>query len=59
MINWTYMWFKQTGPLTMEEITEVFTDMILRAIVTEQAMEEATQFMVQNKPAVDTGFINL
>jgi len=47
MINWTYKWYKQTGPLTMEEITEVFTDMVLRAIVTEQAMEEATQFMVK------------
>lgn len=59
MINWTYMWFKQTGPLTMEEITEVFTDMILRAIVTEQAMEEATQFMVKVKPEENAGFINL
>ncbi len=58
MINWTYKWFKQTGPLTMEEITEVFTDMILRAIVTEQAMEEAIQFMVKVKPATETGFIN-
>lgn len=47
MINWTYKWYKQTGPLTMEEITEVFTDMVLRAIVTEQAMEEAKQFMVK------------
>jgi len=33
--------------------------MVLRAIVTEQAMEEVTQFLVQKKPAVDTGFINL
>ncbi|POZ58234.1 HTH-type transcriptional repressor KstR2 [Lysinibacillus sphaericus] len=59
MINWTYMWFKQTGPLTMEEITEVFTDMILRAIVTDQAMEEATQFMVKMKPEEQAGFINV
>ncbi|MEB2302746.1 TetR/AcrR family transcriptional regulator [Lysinibacillus xylanilyticus] len=58
MINWTYKWFKQSGPLTMEEITEVFTDMILRAIVTEQAMDEAVQFMVKGKPGVETGFIN-
>ncbi len=58
MINWTYKWFKQTGPLTMEEITEVFTDMILRAIVTEQALEEAIQFMVMVRPATETGFIN-
>lgn len=57
MINWTYKWYKQTGPLTMEEITEVFTDMILRSIVTEQAREEATQFMLTMKPALETGFI--
>ena len=23
MINWTYKWFKQSGPLTMEQITDV------------------------------------
>jgi|GEM_PF-4165413 len=33
--------------------------MILRAIVTEQAMEEATQFMVKEKPEEIAGFINL
>ncbi|MEE3807724.1 TetR/AcrR family transcriptional regulator [Lysinibacillus fusiformis] len=47
MINWTYKWFKQSGPLTMEQITDVFTDMVLRAIVTEQAMDEAKQFMIK------------
>ncbi|ACA38509.1 TetR family transcriptional regulator [Lysinibacillus sphaericus CBAM5] len=47
MINWTYKWFKQSGPLTMVQITDVFTDMVLRAIVTEQAMEEAKQFMIK------------
>lgn len=58
MINWTYKWYKQTGPLTMEEITEIFTDMILRSLVTEQAMEEAIQFMLTTKPVIETGFIN-
>lgn len=58
MINWTYKWFKQSGPLTMEEITKVFTDMVLRSIVTDQAREEAAQFMLTMKPATETGFIN-
>jgi len=31
----------------MEQITDVFTDMVLRAIVTEQAMDEAKQFMIK------------
>lgn len=58
MINWTYKWYKQSGPLTMMEITDVFTDMILRSIVTEQAREEATQFMLHAKPVIGTGLIN-
>ncbi|MFC5560325.1 TetR/AcrR family transcriptional regulator [Ureibacillus thermophilus] len=43
MINWTYKWFKQDGPLSMEEITAIFKDLILRSIVTEQGLEEAKQ----------------
>lgn len=58
MINWTYKWYKQSGPLTMTEITDVFTDMILRSIVTDQARKEATQFMLQAKPVIGTGLIN-
>lgn len=41
MINWTYKWFKQDGPLTMEEITGVFKDLILHSIVTEKGYDEA------------------
>lgn len=58
MINWTYKWYKQSGPLTMDEITVVFTDMVLRSIVTEQARQEATQFMLKMRPEIETGFIN-
>lgn len=43
MINWTYKWFKQNGPLTMEQIAEIFKDLILRSIVTETGFEEARQ----------------
>ncbi|MFC5542420.1 MAG: TetR/AcrR family transcriptional regulator [Bacilli bacterium] len=43
MVNWTYKWFKQDGPLTMEEITAIFKDMIIRSIVTEQGLQEAEQ----------------
>ena len=41
MVNWTYKWFKQDGPMTMEEITAVFRDMILHSITTEQGLLEA------------------
>ncbi len=43
MINWTYKWFKQDGPMTMEEITAIFKDLILLSIVTEQGLVEAKQ----------------
>lgn len=43
MINWTYRWFKQDGPLTIEEIAAIFKDLIFRAIVTEQGLQEANQ----------------
>lgn len=43
MINWTYKWFKQDGPMTMKEITAIFKDLILRSIVSEQGLVEAKQ----------------
>lgn len=44
MVNWTYKWFNQQGPMAMEQITEVFTDMVLHALTTERGLEEARAF---------------
>lgn len=44
MINWTYKWYKQSGPLSMQNITEVFRDMILHSLATNKGIEEATHF---------------
>ncbi|TQE90516.1 TetR/AcrR family transcriptional regulator [Ureibacillus terrenus] len=41
MVNWTYKWYKQEGPLTIEEIAAIFKDMIFRSIVTPQGYSEA------------------
>lgn len=41
MINWTYKWYKSDGPLTMEQITAVFKDLIFRSLATERGIEEA------------------
>lgn len=37
MVNWTYKWFKPNGPMTIEEIAKIFTDLILHALLTDQA----------------------
>ena len=41
IVNWTYKWYRQSGSLTMEQITLHFNDLILRGILTEQGIQEA------------------
>lgn len=41
MINWTYKWYKSDGPLSMEQITEVFKDLIFHSLTTEKGFKEA------------------
>lgn len=54
MINWTYKWFNQDGPLSMESIAQIFNDLMLNSLLTEQGMrqEEAQMFLLkkQNTP---------
>ncbi len=45
MINWTYKWFDQKGPLTMEEIADIFKDLILHSLITEQGKPEAVKLV--------------
>lgn len=40
MVNWTYKWYRQDGPLSMAQITEYFNDVILRGIVTPQGLQQ-------------------
>lgn len=37
MVNWTYKWFNPNGPMTIEEIAKIFTDLILHSLLTDQA----------------------
>lgn len=41
MINWTYKWFDQNGPLSMEAIADIFKDFVLHALITEAGKQEA------------------
>jgi TetR/AcrR family transcriptional regulator, cholesterol catabolism regulator len=36
-VNWTYKWYKKDGSKTIEEISDIFTDIILQGILTEKA----------------------
>ncbi|WP_174613460.1 TetR/AcrR family transcriptional regulator [Virgibacillus ihumii] len=33
MVNWTYKWYKRSGPKSIDEIGNIFVDFILRAIL--------------------------
>lgn len=32
MVNWTYMWYKPSGDKTIDEIADIFVDLILHAV---------------------------
>lgn len=42
MVNWTYKWYKKGGRKTIDEIADIFTDLILHSILTNDAKENPT-----------------
>jgi TetR/AcrR family transcriptional regulator, cholesterol catabolism regulator len=40
MVNWTYKWYQKGGSKTIEEIANIFSDIILHGILTESAKEK-------------------
>lgn len=38
MINWTYKWYKQSGDKSIEEISDIFIDLILHAVLEEHML---------------------
>lgn len=52
MINWSYKWYKRDGLLSIEEIGDIFTDLILHSLATEKGLIEANehnQLLVEKK----------
>ncbi len=51
MINWTYKWYRKDGEMSINEITDVFTDLIIHSIVHEDRREneQVTQFFIKNR----------
>ncbi len=51
MINWTYRWYKTDGKYSIEEIADIFADLIMNAAMTEQAKQRSVyaRFFLKNK----------
>ena len=51
MINWTYKWFNQEGPLSIESIALVFNDLIVHSLITEKCLqnEEIQKYLLKNR----------
>jgi TetR/AcrR family transcriptional regulator, cholesterol catabolism regulator len=39
MINWTYTWYKEKGTYSLQDISSIFADFILNAVLTKDALE--------------------
>lgn len=50
MINWTYKWYKQTGNRTIDEIADIYIDLILHAILNKPTLdqEKYQEFFIVN-----------
>ncbi|MGE5702531.1 MAG: TetR/AcrR family transcriptional regulator [Clostridia bacterium] len=40
MINWIYKWYQKTGRYSIEEIAIIYSDIILKSVLTPEAMEK-------------------
>ncbi|WP_245835727.1 TetR/AcrR family transcriptional regulator [Virgibacillus ndiopensis] len=38
MVNWTYKWYKQDGKKSIDEIGDIFVDLILRSVLSEEML---------------------
>ncbi len=51
MVNWTYKWFNQEGPLSIESIARIFNDLIVHSLITEKGLEnhEVQKYFLKNE----------
>ncbi|MEC5422576.1 TetR/AcrR family transcriptional regulator [Virgibacillus sp. C22-A2] len=42
MVNWTYKWYQQSGDKTIDEIGDIFVDLILHAVLQVETLSSAT-----------------
>ncbi|WP_017185716.1 TetR/AcrR family transcriptional regulator [Alkalibacillus haloalkaliphilus] len=48
MVNWTYKWYKRDGELSIDDIAEVYIDILFKGVLTDQAIEEYHQSTLHN-----------
>ncbi|WP_026675476.1 TetR/AcrR family transcriptional regulator [Alkalihalobacterium bogoriense] len=51
MINWTYKWYKASGKYSIEEISMMYADIVMHAVLTKQGIdkEENERFFLKTK----------
>ncbi|MEW9673700.1 TetR/AcrR family transcriptional regulator [Ammoniphilus sp. 3BR4] len=42
MVNWTYKWYRPDGDYSIEQIADIYADLILNSIMTEEAKKSHT-----------------
>ena len=45
MVNWIYKWYKKTGEKTIEEISDIFIDLILHAVLKMKNEKESLLYL--------------
>ena len=55
MVNWSYKWYKRDGGKTIDEIGDIYVDLILNALLIDNQKEaEITQpFLLKNQVVAD------
>lgn len=50
MVNWTYKWYKQSGEKSIDEIADIYVDLILHAILFKSISEKKKypQLLIEN-----------
>ncbi|GAA0462166.1 TetR/AcrR family transcriptional regulator [Alkalibacillus silvisoli] len=48
MVNWTYKWYKREGELSIDDIAEVYIDILFKGVLTDEATQEYHQSTLHN-----------
>lgn len=55
MTNWTYKWYKETGRYSIEEIANIYADLVMNAVLTKEASlkPEYARFFLLDKQEIN------
>lgn len=55
MTNWTYKWYKETGRYSVQEIADIYADLIMHAVLTPEALlkPEYKRFFLKEKQLLE------